>query len=69
MEKIAKDFWSLWGFPLGLGAVDGKNVVITCPPNSGSSFYEYKGTCSIVLIAVADASYMSKYASCGDFER
>eukprot|EP00795_Rhopilema_esculentum_P010074 gene10074-18721_t len=54
-KKIANDFWNLWGFPLCLGAVDGKHCVVVCPNNSGSAFFNYKGSFSVVLMAVADA--------------
>ena len=68
-KKLASDFWSLWGFPLCLGAIDGKHCVIVCPKNSGSAFYNYKGSFSVVLMAVADASYMFTYVDIGDFGR
>ena len=35
-----------------LGAVDGKHIVVQAPINAGSSFYHYKGTHSVVLLAV-----------------
>ncbi|KAM7291819.1 protein ANTAGONIST OF LIKE HETEROCHROMATIN PROTEIN 1 [Ixodes scapularis] len=55
--EIAEGFRRRWQFPNCLGAVDGKHVAITCPKDSGSVFYNYKGTYSIVLMAVVDSKY------------
>lgn len=37
--------------------MDGKHIVIEAPKFSGSEFYNYKGTFSIVLFAIVDARY------------
>ncbi|KAK4886556.1 hypothetical protein RN001_002827 [Aquatica leii] len=54
---VANHFQERWDFPHCLGAVDGKHIRITCSPQSGSYFYNYKGFFSIVLLAIVSANY------------
>ena len=56
-KRISKEFYDLWDFPNCCGASDGKHVTVQAPVSSGSSFYNYKGTFSLVLLAVCDARY------------
>ena len=56
-ESIANEFYERWNFPNCIGAIDGKHVMIQCPFNSDSLFYNYKSYFSIVLLAVASADY------------
>ena len=56
-KSITDEFYERWNFPNCIGAIDGKHVMIQCPFNSGSLFYNYKSYFSIVLPAVASADY------------
>ena len=39
--------------------------VLQCPANTGSSFFNYKRTSSIILLAAVDTNYLLKYAHVG----
>jgi hypothetical protein len=52
--KIAKRFNNRWNFPNYIGNIDGKNIIIKCPPNSGSRYFNYKHYHSIVFQAAVD---------------
>ena len=66
-RRNADVFLNRWGFPHCIGAVDGKHVNVFAPPNSGSTFFNYKGFFSVVLMAVADADSRFVVVDIGDF--
>ncbi|XP_052131642.1 putative nuclease HARBI1 [Frankliniella occidentalis] len=47
----------MWQFPMCMGAIDGKHCVFQKFATKGSEYYNYKGSHSIVLMAVCDAKY------------
>ena len=52
-----KRFENTWNFPQCIGAIDGKHIRIECPKMTGTYYYNYKGFCSIVLLAICDSNY------------
>ena len=56
-KLVSEEFKEKWNFPHCVCAIDGKHVLMQATANSGSDFYNYKGTFSIVLLAVCDARY------------
>ena len=55
--KISSEFSQMWNFPHCLGSIDGKHIMIQSPARSGSMYFNYKKTFSIVLLAICNAKY------------
>ena len=58
-----------WNFPHCIGAMDGKHIVMQAPARSGSYFFNYKKSHSIVLLAVCNANYEFILIDIGDTGR
>ncbi|XP_018396293.1 PREDICTED: uncharacterized protein LOC108774640 [Cyphomyrmex costatus] len=81
--EITRDFKELRNFIHCIGAIDGKHVIIQkialhiahrgtsphSPNNAGSSYYNYKGAYSVVLLAICDAQYIFRYVDIGAYGR
>ena len=63
--KISEAFQSRWNFPNCLGTIDGKHIQIRPPPGTGSKYFNYKKTFSLILLAIAGPNYECIYADVG----
>ena len=68
-KSVAQGFESKWNFPHAVGALDGKHVAMQALYNSGSAYFNYKKTHSIVLLAVCYTKYEFTVVDIGDSGR
>ena len=64
-DEISDKFNERWNFPNGIGALDGKHIVMQQPWNSGSRYRNYKGTDSLVLMALVGPEYEFLFVEVG----
>ncbi|KAM3623025.1 uncharacterized protein V6R79_006096 [Siganus canaliculatus] len=67
-RSIAEGFEERWNFPLCC-VLSMANVVLKAPDASGSMLYNYKGTFSIVLLAVVDSRRCFRVIDVGGYDR
>lgn len=63
-KNIEHGFHTKWNFPGCIGAIDGKHITMRAPDDN-SNFFNYKGTNSIVLLALVDDEYCFTYVDIG----
>ncbi|CAI6376538.1 unnamed protein product [Macrosiphum euphorbiae] len=68
-KNVAAKYKKMWHFPNCIGAIDGKHINIQCPINAGSTYYNYKGSHSVVLLALVDADYKFIAMDVGSYGR
>lgn len=56
-KVVGKQFEERWNFPNCLESIDCQYIHIIPPANSGSYYWNYKGTHSLVLMAIVNANY------------
>ena len=66
-QQIECGFRERWQFPNCIGALDGKRVLIQAPPCSGSKYFNYKKSFSIVLLAFVDYQYRFTFVDIGSY--
>ncbi|XP_046743430.1 uncharacterized protein LOC124409688 [Diprion similis] len=62
---VAHKFETLWNFPHCIGSLDGKHINFRPPRKDGSKYRNYKGTDSVVLLALVDAEYKFLFIDIG----
>uniref|UniRef100_A0A182PGU3 DDE Tnp4 domain-containing protein n=1 Tax=Anopheles epiroticus TaxID=199890 RepID=A0A182PGU3_9DIPT len=63
--QVSRQFEERWQFPHAIGVIEARHVKIRKPANGGSEYFNYKSFCSIVLLAIVDASSNFMYVCIG----
>ena len=62
-ENISTKFMQRRSLLIGMGAGDGRHIVIKQPKNSGLHYRNYKGTDSIILLRMIGPEYEFSYVN------
>lgn len=65
LKNISSEYLLRWNLPNCIGALDGKHVLIQAPNYSGSTYFSYKKSFSMILMATCDAYYKFTYVDIG----
>ncbi|KAE8739556.1 hypothetical protein FOCC_FOCC014939 [Frankliniella occidentalis] len=57
LDRTMDDFWQRWEWPNCIGALDGKHCILQNFPAQDGEWRNYKGSYSMVLLAMCDANY------------
>ena len=63
--RVREKFNKRWNFHNCLGVIDGKHIVMLQPAKSGSHYCNYKGSDSVVLLAIVGPNYEFLYVDVG----
>jgi hypothetical protein len=64
-KELAQTYSGRWNFHHVLGALDGKHVRIKAPAKAGSTYYNYKGYNSLIMMALVDGQYKFRWVEVG----
>ena len=62
---MSEKFSQRWNFPNTIGAIDGEHMVLKQLKNLGPLYHNYKGSDSIILMAVFGPKYQLLYTEVG----
>ena len=57
LDGVVDGFFTKWGVPQCVGAIDGCHIPIAAPVNNHRDYYNHKGWYSMILQGVVDANY------------